>query len=85
MVMGMILQRFHLFDHTNYELKIKESLSIKPDGFKMKVKLRKDVQRSRLVPGGASVEAQAEGFATSAQRPSHGTPAYVLYGSNPDK
>lgn len=82
LVLGMILQRFELIDHMDYELKIKESLSIKPDGFKMKVTLRKDIKRSRLVPGGASVEAQAEGFATSAQRPSHGTPAYVLYGSN---
>ena len=48
--LGMILQRFELIDHTDYELKIKESLSIKPDGFKMKVKLRKDIKRSRLVP-----------------------------------
>ncbi len=33
MVLGMILQRFQLFDHQKYQLKIKETLSIKPDGF----------------------------------------------------
>ncbi|NRB04093.1 MAG: cytochrome P450, partial [Rhodobacteraceae bacterium] len=49
LIIGMILQRFELIDHTNYELKIKESLSIKPDGFKMKVKLRDDIVRSTMV------------------------------------
>ncbi|WP_235930348.1 bifunctional cytochrome P450/NADPH--P450 reductase [Sulfitobacter sediminilitoris] len=83
LVMGMILQRFELIDHTNYELKIKESMSIKPDGFKMKVRMRKDIQRSTLVPGAAAEsEAAAGGLSESASRPSHGTPALILYGSN---
>ncbi|MEO0362394.1 MAG: cytochrome P450, partial [Pseudomonadota bacterium] len=82
LVIGMILQRFDLIDHKNYELKIKESLSIKPDGFTMKVKLRKDATRSRLVPGGVGAEEEAGGLAEAAARPTHGTPALVLYGSN---
>jgi cytochrome P450/NADPH-cytochrome P450 reductase len=40
LVMGMLLQRFQFFDHKKYQLKIKESLSIKPDGFTLKVKLQ---------------------------------------------
>ena len=32
---AMILQRFDLFDHTDYQLDIKETLSIKPDEFFM--------------------------------------------------
>ncbi len=32
LVLGMVLQRFKLIDHTRYQLKIKESLTIKPDG-----------------------------------------------------
>lgn len=83
LVMGMILQRFQLIDHTNYELKIKESLSIKPDGFMMKAKLRPEITRSKLVPGGIVTDDQhTDNLADAAKRPSHGTSALVLYGSN---
>ncbi len=81
LVIGMILQRFQLFDHTNYQLKIKESLSIKPDGFFIKAKLRRDVTRSRMVPG-AAAEEDSGGLSQAAKIPSHGTKALVLYGSN---
>ena len=77
LVLGMILQRFQLIDHTGYQLKIRESLSIKPDGFRMKVKLRHDVVR-----GTGRVEAEPEAAPETVRRPSHGTPALVLYGSN---
>ena len=83
LVIGMILQRFQIFDHQNYKLKIKESLSIKPDGFHIKVKPRPEVTRSKLVPGGiATDEVKTNGLAQTAKRPGHGTPALVLYGSN---
>ena len=83
LVIGMILQRFELVDHQNWQFKIKESMSIKPDGLRMKVKLRKDVLRSNLVPGSAPETTGGTGGLTdSAKRPSHGTPAYVLYGGN---
>jgi cytochrome P450/NADPH-cytochrome P450 reductase len=42
LVLGMVLQRFKLIDHTRYQLKIKESLTIKPDGLKIKVRPRTD-------------------------------------------
>ncbi len=80
LMMGLILQRFELIDHTNYTLKIKETMSIKPDGFNMKVKLRKGLTRSALVPAGKSGdETETE---KTIQRPKHETPLYVLYGSN---
>jgi cytochrome P450/NADPH-cytochrome P450 reductase len=83
LVIGMILQRFELIDHENYELKIKESMSIKPDGFKMKVRMRPEVIRSQMVPGGSAPSASANaGLTQAAERPSHGTQALVLYGSN---
>ncbi|MCH2163880.1 MAG: cytochrome P450 [Marinovum sp.] len=81
LVIGMILQRFELIDHKNYEMNLKESLSIKPDGLMMKVKLRRDVTRSQLVPGSAP-EAEGTGRAATRKTPSHGTPATILYGSN---
>ena len=78
---GMILQRFQLINHTNYELKIKETMSIKPDGFKMKVKLRPDLTRSKLVPAGAAND-DAEQAQKEAKRPKHGGKLYALFGSN---
>ncbi|HEY7418461.1 MAG TPA: cytochrome P450, partial [Ktedonobacteraceae bacterium] len=46
LVLGMILQRFQLIDHTNYQLKIKETITIKPDRFKIQVKPRE----GRIMP-----------------------------------
>jgi cytochrome P450/NADPH-cytochrome P450 reductase len=50
LVLGMILQRFKLIDHTRYQLKIKETLTMKPDGFKIKVRPRED-RGSRMEDG----------------------------------
>ena len=40
LVLGMLLQRFEFVDHANYQLKIKESLTIKPDGLTITVRPR---------------------------------------------
>src|SRR5207344_1899614 len=40
LVLGMILQRFELLDQQNYQLKIKESLTIKPDGLLIALRMR---------------------------------------------
>ena len=45
LVIGMILQRFKLIDHQHYQMLLKETLTIKPDGFKIKVRLRADHSR----------------------------------------
>ena len=84
LVIAMILQRFELIDHSNYQMELKESLSIKPDGLTMKVRLRRDIRRSHMVPGSApETEGAASGRLTdTANRPSHGTPALILHGSN---
>ena len=82
LVLGMILQRFQLFDHKNYTLKIKESLSIKPDGFTIKVRPRPGRIRSVLVPGAAAETGEMRPAMLASKRPSHGTPLLVLYGSN---
>ncbi|GAA4647603.1 cytochrome P450 [Pontixanthobacter gangjinensis] len=79
LVLGMILQRFDLFDHTDYQLDIKETLSIKPDEFFIKARLRDDVER-----GGAdaALDNAAGEMPAAVAVPSHGTPLLVLYGSN---
>ncbi|MEL6212425.1 MAG: cytochrome P450, partial [Pseudomonadota bacterium] len=82
LVIGMILQRFQLIDHTNYDLKIKETLSIKPEGFMMKVRMRDSVTRGTVIPAGDIAGDAAGAAAEAARRPKHGTPLCVLYGSN---
>ena len=42
LVLGMILQRFQLIDHKFYQLKIKQTLTIKPEDFTIQVKPRQD-------------------------------------------
>lgn len=40
LVLGMILKHFELIDHTHYQLKIKQTMTLKPDGFTMQVRPR---------------------------------------------
>lgn len=83
LVIGMLLQRFQFFDHQKYQLKLKESLSIKPDGFKLKVRQRPGRLRSAAISGAAATSNPSEApKPKAAKRPSHGTKATVLYGSN---
>lgn len=80
LVLGMILQRFDLLDPHDYDLKIKETMSIKPDGFKMRVRMRTGVTRSDMAPVAAREAASQE--EAKPRAPRHGTPLCVLYGSN---
>ena len=79
LVLGMILQRFELYDHTNYELNIKETLSIKPDGFTIKTRLRDDVERRGAMAGADEGDAAKPSASRLAK---HGVPLTVLFGSN---
>src|SRR5215207_1893072 len=40
LVLGMVLRRFELIDHQNYQLRLKTTLTIKPDGLTIKVRPR---------------------------------------------
>jgi len=92
LVIAMMLQRFRLIDHQRYTLRIKETLTIKPEGLKIKVRPR--VRPPAVaVPGGVAATpssptdaAQRNGAvpvtATPATLPAHGTPLLVLFGSN---
>ena len=80
LVLGLILQRFRLIDHTRYQLKIKESLTIKPEGLMMRVKLRPDVVRGSGVSAAARPAPKKAAPKKAAK--SHGTKLTVLFGSN---
>jgi cytochrome P450/NADPH-cytochrome P450 reductase len=88
LVLGMILQRFELIDHTGYQLAIKESLTIKPDGFLIKLRRRPARHGGRatapVVEATPSLETTPSAVMTAAPaaRAGHGTPLLVLYGSN---
>lgn len=79
LVLAMILQRFELYDHSNYQLSIKETLSIKPDEFMIKARLRDDVERLGSSISDADQD-NNEGQTTQVAK--HGTPLTVLFGSN---
>jgi cytochrome P450/NADPH-cytochrome P450 reductase len=84
LAIGMILQRFKLIDHNRYQMVLKETLTIKPDGFKIKVRPRTDKDRGAYA--GRTTAAAAASTAAPTQRartrPGHNTPLLVLYGSN---
>jgi cytochrome P450/NADPH-cytochrome P450 reductase len=80
LVLGMILQRFELIDHTNYQLKIKEALTLKPDDFWIKVRPRQN--RTVVTPAPKPEAKVAEAAPVPALAGHHNTPLLVLYGSN---
>ena len=84
LAIGMILQRFKLIDVNRYQMQLKETLTIKPDGFKIKVRPRADKDRGAYAGrdrgdrGGIGAAAAPR----ARTRPGHNTPLLVLYGSN---
>ncbi len=83
LALGMILQRFKLIDVNRYQMVLKETLTIKPDGFKIKVRPRTDRDRGAYAGRTASPPTTAAAAAPRARaRPGHNTPLLVLYGSN---
>lgn len=82
LALGMILQRFKLIDHTRYQMHLKETLTIKPDGFKIKVRPRQDHERTMPAAATAAVTTPGAPAAATRARPGHNTPLLVLYGSN---
>lgn len=83
LVIGMLLKHFELVDHTNYQLKVKETLTLKPDGFTMQVKPRQPIyavmasqsEGTQKADSSSNEQAQYTGEA-------HQTPFTVLFGSN---
>lgn len=88
LVMGMLLQRFKLIDHTNYQLQVKETLTLKPEHFSIKVRKR-GVSDYSVTPTKVEVaHTQTPSLVENKPAPvpsgvkKHHTPLLVLYGSN---
>jgi len=84
LAIGMILQRFKLVDVNRYQMHLKETLTIKPDGFKIKVRPRTDKDRGAYTGRATTTAAPSSAAPTprARTRPGHNTPLLVLYGSN---
>lgn len=83
LVLGMVLKHFEIIDHTNYQLKVKETLTLKPDNFKMRVRPR--IKQTAFAYAAPEAGVQARTRAEEAEAPAieaHNTPLLVLYGSN---
>lgn len=82
LVLSMILQNFELSQaDPNYQLKVKETLTLKPDGFFIKAKKRtpKAATANHSPAEGGGKAEQPTGKASV---PPHHTPLLVLFGSN---
>src|SRR6266536_570980 len=82
LAIGMILQRFKLIDVHRYQMHLKETLTIKPNGFKIKVRPRADRERGAFAGSAAPAAAPSKVQRPPTTRPAHNTPMLVLYGSN---
>ncbi len=83
LVLGMLLQRFKFIDYSNYQLKIKETLTLKPENFTIQVKERTNTDRPVVAP--VQVEKPVEIVRQTAIPLTvnhHNTPLLVLFGSN---
>ncbi|MFR9803510.1 bifunctional cytochrome P450/NADPH--P450 reductase [Pseudonocardia sp. RS010] len=85
LVLGMVLQRFELIDHLDYQLHVKTTLTVKPDDFRIQVRPRGRTLRAGPVAGETGTTAAREAVPAAAPEPlvaRHATPLAVLFGSN---
>ena len=76
--LAMLLQKFAISDPNMYHLRVKETLSIKPDGFYMRIRLRQPHERM-AVPMAPAPKADA---APAASVSGNGRRFVVLYGTS---
>ncbi|MGW0813033.1 bifunctional cytochrome P450/NADPH--P450 reductase [Streptomyces viridiviolaceus] len=79
LLLGLLVHRYRLLDHTGYQLKIKLSLTIKPDEFTLGLARR--TSDERRTPAAAS-EVTGGQDATGTVRRAPGTALALLHGSN---
>ncbi|WP_330357682.1 cytochrome P450 [Streptomyces chartreusis] len=84
MLLAMLVHRYRLHDHADYRLTVKETLTLKPEGFTLTLTPRTPAERSHTpLPG--SVPAETPQDTETAALPARvrpGTRALFLHGSN---
>ncbi|MGY5343633.1 bifunctional cytochrome P450/NADPH--P450 reductase [Paenibacillus glucanolyticus] len=83
LVLGMVLKQFEIIDHTDYQLEIKESLTLKPDDFTIRVRPRGgQINLSFSAVPTAETSVQPKTSKVTPTIEAHNTPLLVLYGSD---
>ena len=84
LVLGMLLQRFDIIDHRNYQLHTRETLTVKPEDMWIRLRPRDGFAgvRREQVSAGSAVDATGSDADSAAVPTAHGTPLLVLFGSN---
>ncbi|MEU1805755.1 cytochrome P450 [Streptomyces sp. NPDC019937] len=81
LVLGLLVHRYRLLDHTDYQLKMQRTLTIKPTDFQVGL-VRRGASDRRLPARTAPASAAPAVGASSASRSAAGTALTVLHGSN---
>lgn len=83
LVLSLILQRFDLFEHDPaYQLRIKETLTLKPEGFFIRARRRNPAATPARVPAPIASRRPTQTVANAADSRGTSTPLLILYGSN---
>ncbi|MPY57351.1 cytochrome P450 [Streptomyces spongiae] len=85
MLLAMLVHRYRLHDHADYALTVKETLTLKPEGFTLTLSPRTAADRSHALLPGAVAQARTQEDTTEATLPARvrpGTRALFLHGSN---
>lgn len=83
MLLALLVHRYRLVDHADYELTVKETLTLKPEGFTLTLVPRTSADRNHpALPGHAPVEERTAAPDTLPARVRPGTGVLFLHGSN---
>ncbi|WP_370422909.1 bifunctional cytochrome P450/NADPH--P450 reductase [Streptomyces sp. QH1-20] len=87
MLLGLLVHRYRFIDHTGYRLRIKETLTLKPDGFTLTLARRTPADRAEAraaLPGrsGPAPRTDTGDGDEAPTRARQGTGLLVLHGSN---
>ncbi len=82
LVLSMLLRRFEFVDFANYQLETKQTLTIKPNNFHIKVRLRGGRTATPPLTASRPVVASQPAAAPTPTSDAHQMPLLVLYGSN---
>ena len=80
LVLALLVHRYRLIDHTNYQLKIKQSLTLKPDNLTLRLARRTSAERRKRAATVSSAQSTTAGAAVA--RRAAGTALTLLHGSN---
>ncbi|MEV0211457.1 cytochrome P450 [Streptomyces sp. NPDC050788] len=85
MLLALLVHRYRLHDHADYMLSVKETLTLKPEGFTLKLTARMAADRLHPPLPGAAVDVPADAHPTAHALPARvrpGTGVLFLHGSN---